>query len=166
MLNIDLPSIGEILTKADFQEVRLMPYVAIFGGALLLFHVGFIVVGFFLPGLVQETGTALSIAAKIVSAQIAYMRFIRRNERLLDGSEYWTMVVSCTAVSAALEIVQLFLASAVGALPSQFNALTPTLIVFMVAISLAVSFAVVAAGYANWFGKHLLQAEMKRRSKS
>ena len=155
-----------IMTNSDTPSVSIWPYVGYYTLTTVALTIALAAALAFIPSLSNEFGKASGFVISFGSANVALYKFIRRNGRLFDRREYWTIVLLSTLAALLISAPLTGLALAGATAPRNLDSIPLAVWVGALLFGFLLTFGLNAAWYSSRFGKTVLKAELARRART
>ncbi|RAZ88926.1 hypothetical protein DPM33_21085 [Mesorhizobium hawassense] len=156
----------ETMRNSDEPSVNLWPYVGYYTLTMVALTVALGVLVVVTPTLSKEFGKAAGFAISFGSANVALYKFVRRNGRLFNRREYWTIVLLSTLAAFLISAPLGWLAIAGESRSRDLSSVPPAVWVGGALFAFLLTFGLNAAWYSSRFGKTLLKVELARRTRT
>ncbi|RVD59854.1 hypothetical protein EN828_07970 [Mesorhizobium sp. M2D.F.Ca.ET.185.01.1.1] len=154
------------MSNSNEPSVNLWPYVGYYSLTMVALTIALGILVVVIPTLSKEFGKAAGFAISFGSANVALYKFVRRNGRLFNRGEYWTIVLLSTLAAFFISAPLGWLAIAGEAKQHDLSNVPLAVWLGSVLFALLLTFGLNAAWYSSRFGRTLLKAELARRART
>ena len=159
-------NLGTDMSNSDEPSVNIWPYVGYYTLTMMALTIAAGILVIAVPKFSTEIGKAAGFAISFGSANVALHKFIRRNGRLFNRREYWTIVLLSTLAAFLISAPLGWLAIAGEEKQHDLSGVPLAVWVGSVLFAFLLTFALNAGWYSRRFGKTMLKAELSRRART